>query len=59
MAVRIVQPGADQVKSERWKLDARNTYILLANDLPVIDGAWNGRNQLVGGWQVLGTTSIG
>ncbi|MGB5757227.1 MAG: DUF4832 domain-containing protein [Acidimicrobiales bacterium] len=59
VAVRILQPGADQVKSERWKLDARNTYILFANDLPVIDGAWNARNQLVGGWQVLGTTSLG
>ncbi|MFK8080692.1 MAG: DUF4832 domain-containing protein [Granulosicoccus sp.] len=53
LAIRIVQPGADQPKNESWKLDARNTYILFSNDLPVVDGEWE-NNQLVGGWSVLG-----
>ncbi len=58
LAVRIVQPGADRAKSTSWKLDARNTYILFANDIPVVDGAWNGSNQLQGGWSVLGEVAV-
>ena len=58
LGVRMVQPGADQAKPQRWGLDARNTYILFANELPSIDGSWNERNQLVGGWSVLGTVAI-
>ena len=57
LAVRIVQPGADDSKQQRWKLDARNTYILFSNDIPVVDGVWN-NNRLVGGWSVLGNVSV-
>lgn len=59
LAVRIIQPGADRAKPTPWKLDARNTYILFANEMPVVDGAWNGTNQLEGGWSVLGEVGVG
>ncbi len=58
LAVRVIQPGADAVKPVRWKLDARNTYILFANDLPVLDGSWRGDNALQGGWSVLGPIAL-
>jgi len=57
LAIRIVQPGADKPKAAPWKLDARNTYILFSNDLPVVDGAWS-NNLLVGGWSVLGNIAV-
>ena len=57
LAVRIIQPGADKAKQQSWKLDARNTYILFSNDLPVVEGAWES-NQLIGGWSVLGNITI-
>lgn len=57
LAVRIIQPGADQAKGIDWKLDARNTYILFSNDLPVIEGRWN-NNRLIGGWSVLGDVAV-
>ncbi len=57
LAVRIIQPGADEAKQEAWKLDARNTYILFSNDLPVVDGKWVNK-RLVGGWSVLGSVAV-
>ena len=57
LAVRIIQPGADKADAASWKLDARNTYILFSNDLPVIDGKWN-NTRLVGGWSVLGDVAV-
>lgn len=53
LAIRIVQPHADKPGASSWKLDARNTYIQFANDLPVINGSWS-NSGLVGGWSELG-----
>lgn len=58
LAVRVIQPGADAPKSAPWKLDARNTYILFANDLPVLDGSWSTNQALKGGWSVLGPVTV-
>ena len=57
LAVRIIQPGADLPKQQGWKLDARNTYILFSNDMPVVNGSWD-NNRLVGGWSVLGDIAL-
>ncbi|MGB6034903.1 MAG: DUF4832 domain-containing protein [Cryomorphaceae bacterium] len=54
LAMRIIQPGADQQKANAWKLDARNTCILFSNELQVIDGNWSDDNSLEGGWSSLG-----
>ena len=59
LAIRVIQPGADETKSQSWGLDSRIVYVLFANDLPVVDGAWNGQNALVGGWSVLGSVTAG
>ena len=44
-----------------WKLRDRNAYIVLANNVKVIDGKWDqdkegykGTNALQGGWNILG-----
>jgi hypothetical protein len=58
LAVRIIQPDADAAKPAPWKLDARNTYILFANDLPTLDGNWTTDNALKGGWSILGAVSL-
>lgn len=58
LAVRIIQPGADVVKSASWKLDAPNAYILFANDLPTVAGSWGADNALKGGWSVLGAITL-
>jgi len=58
LGVRIIQPDADQSKSDSWKLDARNTYILFANELAVISGSWNTNNALIGGWSILGDVVV-
>lgn len=54
IGLRILQPGADEKKKERWKLKARNTYIQIASEVDVIDGAWDEKNSLRGGWNILG-----
>lgn len=53
IAFRILQPMADAGKSEAWLLEARNTYVVLANEIDVIAGKWNDQNALEGGWNVL------
>jgi hypothetical protein len=58
LAIRIIQPDADQAKDSVWKLDARNTYILFSNELPVIAGAWGSDNALIGGWSLLGEVTV-
>lgn len=58
LAVRLIQPGAGGANPAPWGLDARNAYILFANDLPVIDGQWGADNALIGGWSVLGTVAM-
>ncbi|MDY7575791.1 DUF4832 domain-containing protein [Actimicrobium sp. CCI2.3] len=58
LAVRVIQTDADLAKASPWKLDARNTYILFANDLPIVDGSWRADNALQGGWSVLGSISL-
>jgi hypothetical protein len=58
LAVRLIQPGAGAAKPKPWGLDARNAYILFANDLQVIDGAWSSDHALIGGWSVLGTVAL-
>jgi len=54
VGLRIFQPGAEVMNSEKWKLKARNAYILIANDIEVIDGIWDEDNTLRGGWNILG-----
>ncbi len=58
LGVRILQTGADEQKAEEWGLDPRNTYIVFANDLPVISGAWDDDHALIGGWSVLAEIAI-
>ncbi len=58
LAVRFIQPGADEQKTNPWQLDAENTYIGLSNNLPTIEGTWDNDNALIGGWSVLGPVSI-
>lgn len=53
LAIRMIQPQADEKKPAAWKLDARNTYIVLANEIDVMPGVWNDYNALQGGWNVL------
>ncbi len=58
LAVRIIQPDADQSKNQSWELNARNTYVLFANEIPLVDGTWDNNNALVGGWSILGNISL-
>lgn len=57
IGLRIVQPGADQPKRDAWKLDARNSYVVIANEVDVIEGDWDAKNALRGGWNLLGPLS--
>jgi hypothetical protein len=59
MSIRIIQTGADLPKATPWKLTARNTYIVFANDVPTVDGSWAGDNSLKGGWSILGAVTVG
>ncbi len=54
IAVRIIQPQAAEQKPTPWGLEARNTYLLFANEIPTIEGAWTNDNALIGGWSILG-----
>lgn len=59
LAVRIIQPNAEKVKTSAWKLDPRNTYILFSNDIPNVIGIWDtSTNQLMGGWSILGDVNV-
>ncbi|MFK7821852.1 MAG: carbohydrate-binding protein, partial [Planctomycetaceae bacterium] len=55
IGLRIMQPGADTLKKDKWRLDARNVYVVLANDIEVIEGTWGANNVLTGGWNILDT----
>ena len=54
IGLRIIQPGADQPKTKRWRLDARNTYVALANDILIVNGVWDAKHRLQGGWNIVG-----
>ena len=58
LATRIIQPGSDTSKTNAWELEARNTYILLSNELSVVEGSWDSNNSLVGGWSILGNIVV-
>ena len=58
VGVRLIQPDAQLTKSQQWGLLARNTYIVLSNDLPVIEGQWNNANALTGGWAILDNVMV-
>ena len=58
MGLRILQPGADKEKDEGWKLNARNVYVVTANDIEVIDGVWDENKALRGGWNMLGDLNV-
>ena len=58
IGVRIVQPGSQVKKSDVWKLDSRNTYILFSNEIEVISGYWDHLSALEGGWSILGEFDI-
>ena len=58
LGIRIIQSGADEPKVNSWKLEARNTYILFSNDIPVNNGYWNQDNALIGGWSILGNFEV-
>lgn len=51
----MFQPGADEAKGEVWKLNPRNTYVVVSNNVDVIPGVWedNPMHKLKGGWNVL------
>ncbi|MFK7961721.1 MAG: DUF4832 domain-containing protein [Phycisphaerales bacterium] len=54
IGLRIMQPEADKPKGEPWALLARNVYVVVANELDVIPGAWDGSHALQGGWNIVG-----
>lgn len=63
LALRIVQPGATDVKIPQWlsswqRLDADNTFVVLANNISVVPGFWD-NNVLQGGWNILDLASAG
>ncbi len=58
IGLRIVQTGADDVKIEKWKLNARNTYIGLANDIELTPALWDSSNALQGGWNMVGNVQF-
>lgn len=58
LALRVLQPGADAPKMQPWKLDARNAYILFANDLSTTQGTWGLDHALQGGWSLLGPVRL-
>lgn len=58
VAVRIIQPEADDAQANSWGLDVRNTYVLFANDIDVVEGSWGSDGELVGGWSILGSTNV-
>jgi hypothetical protein len=61
IGLRLLQPGADESKESLWKLNPRNTYIVLANQIEVIDGVWEDgpgsekKWNLKGGWNLIDT----
>lgn len=54
IGLRVIRGGADAAKSAAWDLDARQAYLVLDNDLEVIDGAWGAGHTLQGGWNIIG-----
>ena len=58
LGVRLIQPDVQLTKSQQWGLLARNIYIVLSNDLPVIEGQWNNANALTGGWAILDNVMV-
>lgn len=58
IGLRILQPGADMPKTCQWKLNARNAYVVLANNVEVVEGVWDEDNALRGGWNILDTVDI-
>ena len=58
LGVRVIQQGAALAKAASWNLDPRNTYMLWANNLLTVDGSWDTKNALQGGWSILGTISL-
>jgi hypothetical protein len=58
LGVRIIQPGANKAKADRWKLDVRNTYILFSNDMEEIKGVWGDNHAILGGWSILGEIEL-
>ncbi len=55
IGLRILQPRADKTKTTPWNLNARNVYVMLANECKTIEGTWDKGNALQGGWNILGT----
>ncbi len=58
LALRLIQPAADDQKAQSWGLDARNTYVFFSNEIEVITGVWNADHALTGGWSILGNVSL-
>lgn len=53
IGLRILQPKADESKEIPWKLNARYTFVGLANDVEVTAESWDANNALQGGWNIL------
>lgn len=53
IGLRILQPQADEDKETPWKLNARYTFVALANDVEVTAESWDANNALQGGWNIL------
>lgn len=58
LGLRLLQPGADLPKPSPWGLNARNTYILFANQIPTVVGDWDSTNALSGAWSILDTVRV-
>lgn len=55
IGLRMVQPGATEPKDDAWKLNDNLLYVVISNDVEVIEGVSNNQNQLEGGWNILDT----
>ena len=58
LGLRLLQPGAESGKTEPWQLNARNTYVVLANEVEVVEGSWDSSNALQGGWNVVANIGV-
>ncbi len=57
LGLRILQPGAldEHTNDQRWILKARNVYVVLSNEVRVVEGTWGPKKQFQGGWNILST----
>ena len=59
LAIRVIYNGASSDPSPAWReLDARNAYVVFANELEVLEGSWGSNDLLQGGWAIVGPLEV-